>query len=90
MKNFVHSVHRTPRPHIDMQDVKSSQVKQIGYNPDTKTLAVTFTRGAGACYHYGGVSPEDYQKFLKADSIGIHFGKHIKSLPFDKFEAPKG
>lgn len=88
MSHF-HSVHKTPRPKIDMQDVKSSQVKQVGYDPATKTLAVSFTRGAGAIYHYPNVSPEDHQKFLKADSLGIHFGQHIKSLPFEKFEQQK-
>lgn len=74
-----------PMPTIGMQDVKSSQIRQIGYDPATKTLAVTFNHGAGAHYHYPDVSEEDYQKFLKAESLGSHFGKHIKALPFTKF-----
>ena len=88
MKHY-HSVHGTPRPDISMQDVKSSQVKQVGYDPATKTLAVSFTRGAGAIYHYPNVSAEDHQKFLDADSLGVHFGQHIKTLPFEKFDPQK-
>lgn len=84
--SHIHSVHKTPRPNIHLNDVKSSQVKNIGYDPETNTLAVSFTRGAGAVYHYPNVTKDDYEAFIKAESIGVHFGKHIKSLPFDKFE----
>lgn len=78
-----------PMPSIGMAEVKSSQIKQVGYDPATKTLAIQFAHGAGAHYHYPGVSEEDYQKFLKADSMGTHFGKHFKALPFDKFMPKK-
>jgi len=73
---------------ITMQPVTSNQVAAIGYDPATKTLAVTFTRGAGAIYHYPNVEPEVHAEFLAAESIGSFFGKHIKSLPFEKFQAP--
>ena len=74
-------------PHIPMTGVESSQVKAVGYDPQTKTLAVTFTRGAGAVYHYPGVSPELHQQFMKAESIGKFFGQHISVLPFKKYAA---
>jgi hypothetical protein len=81
-----------PRPPIKLEPVESSQVKAIGYDPATKTLAVTFTRGPGAIYHYPNVEPETYASFKEAESIGVFFGAHIKSLPFEKFppetEAP--
>lgn len=73
------------RPEIQLQGVKSSQVKAIGYDEDTKTLAVQFQRGTGAVYHYPNVSPEQHQAFVNAESIGGHFGKHIKQLPFEKY-----
>lgn len=73
------------RPHITLHAVKSSQVKSVGYDHGTNTLAVQFTRGAGAIYQYPNVSADDYQKFIKAESIGVHFGKHIKPLPFTKY-----
>ena len=70
---------------INMNPVTSSQVKAIGYDEDTKTLAVSFTRGSGAIYHYPDVDPQTYADFIAAESIGSFFGKHIKSLPFKKF-----
>lgn len=73
---------------ITMLPVESSQVAAVGYSPERKTLAVTFTRGAGAIYHYPNVEPQVYADFVGAESIGSYFGKHIKSLPFKKFPAP--
>ncbi len=73
------------RPPITLKTVDSSQVKAIGYDEATKTLAVTFTRGAGAIYHYPDVEKSVYEDFIKAESIGQFFGKHIKSLPFNKY-----
>jgi hypothetical protein len=85
-KNYVDATtKKVPIPHIAMSEVKSSQVKHVGYDPATKTLALTFTRGLGAVYHYPNVSPETHQALLKAESIGSHFGKHIKPLPFAKY-----
>lgn len=78
------------RPPIELTAVNSSQVQAIGYDPDTKTLAVTFTRGTGACYHYAGVEPETFEAFKAAESIGSFFGQHIKSLPFTKYAAEAG
>jgi len=80
------------RPHISLNPVKSSQVKAIGFDDGTNTLAVQFCHGAGAIYHYPGVTRQQYEDFIKAESIGVHFGKHIKSLPFTKYHpepAPK-
>lgn len=78
-----------PMPVIPMVPVTSNQVAAVGYHAGTKTLAVTFTRGAGAIYHYAGVEPEMHAAFVGAESIGTYFGKHIKALPFKKFPAPK-
>jgi len=77
-------------PEIPMLKVNSSQVAAIGYDPATKTLACQFTRGTGAIYHYPDVSPEQHAAFIGAESIGTHFGQHIKSLPFKKYRAPAG
>lgn len=75
------------RPPIALQPVKSNQVKAVGYDDATQTLAVTFTRGAGAIYHYPNVKPEVYAEFIKAESIGKFFGAHIQGLAFEKFPA---
>lgn len=72
---------------IELKPVESSQVKAVGYDETTRTLAVTFTRGTGAIYHYPDVSPETHDAFVNAESIGTFFGKHIKALPFKKYRA---
>lgn len=79
-----------PYTPIPMTPVTSNQVKAIGYHADTKTLAVTFTRGTSAIYHYQDVPSELYANFIGAESIGSFFGKHIKQLQFKKFRAPEG
>jgi hypothetical protein len=78
-----------PMPAIPLTPVTSNQVAAIGYDPATKTLAVTFTRGAGAVYHYPNVEPKVHADFMAAESIGKFFGAHIKALPFKKFAPPK-
>ncbi|MDD2657982.1 MAG: KTSC domain-containing protein [Candidatus Pacebacteria bacterium] len=76
---------KDPRPAIALTPVKSNQVKAVGYDADTLTLAVTFTRGAGAIYHYPNVTPEAHAAFVGAESIGKYFGQHIQPLPFFKY-----
>lgn len=76
-----------PRPAIALTPVTSSQVKAIGYDAATKTLAVQFAHGAGHLYHYPNVTAEQHAAFIGAESIGKHFGQHIKALPFEKYEA---
>ena len=70
----------TKHPAIATKPVKSSQIKAIGHCGDTNTLCVEFS--GGGCYHYAGVSADDYDKLMKAESVGSHFGKHIKAGGF--------
>jgi len=75
-----------PRPVIAMTPVDSSQIHAIGHSPETDTLAIHFKSksGPGSVYHYSGFTAEHFADFQKAESIGSHFGKHIK--PFaDRF-----
>ncbi len=76
-------------PEITLTPVESSQVKAIGYDPKTKTLACQFAHGLGSIYHYPNVEPETHAAFIGAESIGKFFGKHIKPLAFKKYPAPK-
>lgn len=73
----------TKHPTIAMSAVKSSQVSEIGHDPATNTLAVRFSRGG--LYHYPGISAEQFSALQKAESIGAHLGKHIKT-PGHKFQ----
>lgn len=76
-------------PAIELKPVTSNQVAAVGHCPVTNTLAVTFTRGGGAIYHYPDVTAEQHAAFVSAESIGTHFGQHIKALPFKKYRAPE-
>ena len=67
-------------PLITLQTIQSSQIAAIGHCPASETLAVQFYRkGAPAdVYHYANVTATEYAAFASAQSIGAHFGKHIK------------
>ena len=62
---------------MHMHAVKSSQIKEIGHDPASNTLAVRFN--TGALYHYADFGAEKFEAFRTAESIGSHFGKHVKS-----------
>lgn len=72
---------------IPLTPVASNQVKAVGYDPVTQTLAVQFNYGK-ALYQYPNVTPEQHAAFVGAESIGKHFGAHIQGLPFKKYMAP--
>lgn len=75
------------RPSIALQPVKFSQIKAIGYDDASMQLAVQFSSGLGSLYVYPNVTRDEFEAFRDAKSIGIHFGKHIKARPFEKFAA---
>lgn len=62
---------------INMEPVESSNIKAIGYDPDSQTLHVEFK--SGGKYEYSDVSAEEHQKFIGAPSVGSHFAKHIRA-----------
>jgi hypothetical protein len=62
---------------INLKPVKSSQIAAIGYDAENKTLAIRFN-GGKKLYHYAGVSQEVFDKFSAAESVGKHFGAHIR------------
>lgn len=72
-----------PRPEINMTPVVSSQIAAIGHDPKTNTMAIQFPHKheatkQGSVYHYQNVSPEVFEEFKSAESIGAYFGKHIR------------
>ncbi len=81
---------------ITMIPVESSQITHIGHDTATNTMAVKFKGYGGkdgSTYHYEGVTPEQFDAFLKAESIGSHFGKNFKSNaahPYRKIEGAHG
>lgn len=72
----------TPAPVIAMDEVESSQIHSLGYDADSKTLAIRFRDRASdapaALYHYANVPAEEFDALCDAASIGSYFYKHIK------------
>ncbi|MDP4112890.1 MAG: KTSC domain-containing protein [Bacillota bacterium] len=70
-------------PVIAMDAVESSQISKIGHDPKTNTIAIQFSPRKdgtpGSVYHYGNFDAAAFKAFRDAESIGSHFGKHIKS-----------
>lgn len=60
-----------------MNTPKSTEFSQIGYDPSTQTLAVTF-RDSGATYTYGDVPESEWNAMQSADSIGKYYNANVK------------
>ena len=54
---------------------ESGHIHSLGYDAETKTMAVQFTRGG--VYHYHGVSAEDFAALHGAESVGSHFRENV-------------
>lgn len=63
-------------PSIEREAVESSMIKSLGYDAETKTLAVEFQNGD--VWHYTNVSQSEYDSLKSAQSIGAYFGKNFK------------
>jgi len=61
---------------MDRNPVNSTSIAAVGYDAESKTLAIEFH--SGKVYHYQGVEPEKHRALLAAPSIGKHFGTQIK------------
>ena len=68
---------------INMVPVTSSNVKNVGYDAESKTLAVEF--GNDNVYHYSDVPEEHYVNLLASETPGSYLHSVIKG----KFECKK-
>jgi len=68
---------------MNMRPVKSSNIKSLGYDPSTNTLAVEFSNGGR--YHYADVSAEEFERFEKAESLGT-LGPSICQVRFARWK----
>jgi len=61
---------------MDRKTVRSSNIRAVGYNPESKTLEVEFP--SGGIYQYFGVPENINQGLMRASSKGSYFHDHIK------------
>lgn len=67
----------------------SSMIKAYGYDAASQTLAVQFKNGTKVA-QYRGISADDFAALEAAESVGKHFGQHIRGREFSyaDIEAP--
>ncbi len=68
---------------MERKPVKSSNIKNVGYDSATKQMHVEFL--SGGVYEYEGVGQDDYNSFVHDPNPGSHFAKHVRG----KFTAKK-
>ena len=60
---------------MDIENVRSTVLSAIGYDPDRQVLEARFR--TGRIYHYYKVPQDIYDNLRTAPSIGRYFNKHI-------------
>lgn len=63
---------------MNHQPVASSNLRSVGYDPNTHTLEVTF-KDSGT-YQYYGVPPHVYQALMSAGSKGGYLANRVKGV----------
>jgi hypothetical protein len=68
--------------------VKSGQIASVGHDAATNTLEIEFH--SGQVYRYSEVTADEHKALLAAESIGKHFGVHIRGAKkYEKVSAEK-
>lgn len=60
------------------QTVVSSNVAEVGYDDNSRTLEVQFNNGG--VYQYFDVPPQIYSEMIRAGSIGQYLNANIKGI----------
>lgn len=58
------------------EEVKSSALKSVGFDPDKRILETELI--SKRIYQYKDVPLSIYTNFMKAESLGKYYNKHIK------------
>ena len=61
---------------MERTPVQSSNLLEIGYDPDTETLEVMFKNGG--VYQYYNLPQHMYDQLMQAQSHGVFFNNEIK------------
>lgn len=62
---------------IEMKEVKSSNIKSIGYSRKHKQFRINFINGG--LFQYKDVPEETFNELSKAESVGSFFSKNIRN-----------
>lgn len=62
---------------ITTQPVRSSNIAEVGYSPESEVLHVRFK--SGALWEYTQITPEKFASFINAPSVGGYYAAFIKS-----------
>ncbi|MCK5601397.1 KTSC domain-containing protein [Candidatus Pacearchaeota archaeon] len=62
---------------MEMIDVQSSNLSQVGYDAETQTLGIVFK--SGVLYHYENVPQEVFDELIEASSAGRYFNTQIRN-----------
>lgn len=71
------SAHEFSPDYLDMQEVDSSAISEVGYSEIWDALGIRF-RNTGKLYVYFGVSSDDVSGLYNADSMGKYFNEEIR------------
>lgn len=63
---------------MEMRSVESSNLDQVGYDPENDEMIIEFKGGARYSYH--GIPPEVHDALVNADSVGKYFNENIKKV----------
>ena len=62
---------------MEREPVQSSNLKSVGYDPDSKQLEVEFH--SGAVHRYEDVPAKVHQRIMSAKSPGSYFHNNVRS-----------
>ena len=65
---------------MNLVPVSSSNLRAVGYDPETRKLQVAFRNGG--LYEYSGVPESVYAGLMAAGSHGSYFDAYIKNGPY--------
>ncbi len=68
---------------MERTPVTSTDIRSIGYNPESQTLEIEFN--SGGLYQYAGVPEGEHEAMMNADSKGEYLNANIKGrYPYTK------
>jgi hypothetical protein len=63
---------------VERQLVKSSNIKSVGYDAETRTLEVEFL--SGGIYQHTDISPEQHRALIESESPGKFYNATFRNL----------